>query len=276
MTKRKLSKTMLYIITGIITVITLIPIWLAFVNATRSTNQILQGVSLLPGGHFIENYKGLIEKGFNLAGGFLTSAFIAGASTMLGVYFSALTAYGIKAYNFKHKDKVYNLILLLIMIPAQLSFIGFYKYMVMLGFVNTYIPLIIPTIAAPATVFFIKQYLDSVFSPSLLEAARIDGAKEFYIFNRIMFPLMKPALATTGIMTFVGTWNNFMMPYIILTEQEKYTLPMLVQLLKSDIYKTDYGAIYLGISLSLFPVILVFFMFSKQIVSGVTAGGVKG
>ena len=146
MTKRKLSKTMLYIITGIITVITLIPIWLAFVNATRSTNQILQGVSLLPGGHLVENYKGLIEKGFNLAGGFLNSAFIAGLSTMLGVYFSALTAYGIKAYNFKYKEKVYNLILLLIMIPAQLSFIGFYKYMVMLGFVNTYIPLIIPTI----------------------------------------------------------------------------------------------------------------------------------
>ena len=275
MTKHKLSKILLYAITIFITIITLIPIWITFVNASRSTNEILQGVSFIPSSHFIENYNNLVEKGFNLGRGLLNSFTIAGLATLLNVYFSALTAYGIKAYNFKYKKQVYALILLLIMLPAQLGFIGFYKYMVALGLINTYVPLILPAMAAPATVFFIKQYMDSVFSPSLVEAARIDGAGEFAIFNKIIFPIMKPAIATTGIMGFVGTWNNFMTPYIMLTEQEKYTLPMLVQLLKSDIYKTDYGAIYLGIFLSILPVIIVFILFSKHIVSGVVAGGVK-
>ena len=250
--------------------------YILIVNATRSHAELQRGFSALPGKYFLENLKNVANDGtFPMFQGIINSLVVSACSAALCTYFSSLTAYGLYAYDFKMKKAAFTFIMAILVMPTQVTAMGFLRLITNMGMYDSLLPLIIPSIASPSVFYFMYSYLESSLPLSLVEAARIDGAGEFAIFNKIIFPIMKPAIATTGIMGFVGTWNNFMTPYIMLTEQEKYTLPMLVQLLKSDIYKTDYGAIYLGIFLSILPVIIVFILFSKHIVSGVVAGGVK-
>jgi multiple sugar transport system permease protein len=160
-------------------------------------------------------------------------------------------------------------------VPNTISIIGFYRFMMKLNLLDTYIPLIIPAIAAPSTVFFMRQYMQSTFSKELVEAARIDGSGELKTFNRIALPIMKPAIATQAIFSFVGSWNNLFMPSMILTTDSKKTLPLFVQMLRSDQFKTDYGVLYIGIAVTILPIFVVYFILSKHIVAGVALGGVK-
>ena len=120
-----------------------------------------------------------------------------------------------------------------------------------------------------------RQYLQASLSMEIVDSARIDGAGEFMTFNRIVFPLMKPAIATQCIFTFVGSWNNLFVPQILLTKKEKYTLPIEVSLLNGDIYQTEFGSIYLGLSLTVLPLIVIYALLSRYIVEGVALGGVK-
>lgn len=255
--------------------IAVVPIWLMLINATRSTAQINEGISLFPSVYAMANWKILTGRGFKLALGFKNSLTISMFVTLFSVYFSSLVAYGIHVYRFKGRQILWNLIMMLIMLPASLSFIGFVQFMSKAHLMNSYIPLIIPSIASAATVLFMKQYMDSVLSFELIEAARIDGAGEFGIFNGIILPVLKPALATQAIFAFVGSWNNFMTPFVLLSSTEKYTLPMLVQMLRGDIYRTEYGGIYLGIAVSLIPIIIFYAFMSRYIISGLTMGSVK-
>ena len=264
-----------YILCILFTVLCLFPIWVLFVNATRSTTQIQTTVSFLPSNHLIENYRSLMAKNFMLYRAFFNSLFISVTSTGLSVYFSALTAYGLYIYNFKGKNFLFKFVLVILMIPGQLSMVGFYQFMLKLNLYDSYIPLIVPSIAAPSTVFFLKQYLESVYPKDLTEATRMDGANEFLIFNRITVPIVVPALATMSIFGIVYSWNNYVMPLILLKTQSKFTMPMLVQLLRTDIYATDYGALYLGLMLTILPLIVIYLILSKAIIRGVALGGIK-
>ena len=264
-----------YILSILFTVLCLFPIWVLFVNATRSTTQIQTTVSFLPSNHLIENYRSLMAKNFMLYRAFFNSLFISVTSTGLSVYFSALTAYGLYIYNFKGKNFLFKFVLVILMIPGQLSMVGFYQFMLKLNLYDSYIPLIVPSIAAPSTVFFLKQYLESVYPKDLTEATRMDGANEFLIFNRITVPIVVPALATMSIFGMVYSWNNYVMPLILLNTQSKFTMPMLVQLLRTDIYATDYGALYLGLMLTILPLIVIYLILSKAIIRGVALGGIK-
>jgi len=270
-----LSRVLIYLFLVILLVITLVPVWLLIVNATRSTLQIQQGLSFLPSSYMASNYKILLSKGLDLPRGFLNSFVIAGATTLITVYFSMLTAYGVVAYDFKGKKFLYNFILVLVMIPMQLSIIGFYHYMVKLGLDDNYLSLILPSIASAAAVFFCKQYLEGVMIQDLIDAGRIDGCNELGIFHRIMFPLAAPGAFTLGIFTFVAAWNNFFNAFILITSRDKYTLPMLVQTLRGDVYRHEYGAIYLGLAASVVPIIIIYFLFSRYIVNGISMGAVK-
>ncbi len=270
-----LSRVLIYLFLVILLVITLVPVWLLIVNATRSTLQIQQGLSFLPSSYMASNYKILLSKGLDLPRGFLNSFVIAGATTLITVYFSMLTAYGVVAYDFKGKKFLYNFILVLVMIPMQLSIIGFYHYMVKLGLDDNYLSLILPSIASAAAVFFCKQYLEGVMIQDLIDAGRIDGCSELGIFHRIMFPLAAPGAFTLGIFTFVAAWNNFFNAFILITSRDKYTLPMLVQTLRGDVYRHEYGAIYLGLAASVVPIIIIYFLFSRYIVNGISMGAVK-
>ena len=264
-----------YILCILFTVLCLFPIWVLFVNATRSTTQIQTTVSFLPSNHLMENYRSLMAENFMLYRAFFNSLFISVTSTGLSVYFSALTAYGLYIYNFKGKNFLFKFVLVILMIPGQLSMVGFYQFMLKLNLYDSYIPLIVPSIAAPSTVFFLKQYLESVYPKDLTEATRMDGANEFLIFNRITVPIVVPALATMSIFGIVYSWNNYVMPLILLNTQSKFTMPMLVQLLRTDIYATDYGALYLGLMLTILPLIVIYLILSKAIIRGVALGGIK-
>ena len=137
------------------------------------------------------------------------------------MYFSALTAYGIYAYNFKFKKAAFAIILLIMTMPTQVSALGFLQLITKMGLKNSFIPLILPSIAAPTVFFFMKQYLDASLPMEIVEAARIDGAGEFYTFNKIVLPIMKPALAVQAIFSFVASWNNYFIPALVLDTADK-------------------------------------------------------
>jgi multiple sugar transport system permease protein len=205
----------------------------------------------------------------------LNSIMISFPATFFTVYFSSMTAYGVYVYNFKLRRLAWSFILGIMMIPMQVSIIGFYKFMIQVGLNDSYIPLIIPAVAAPSTVFFMRQYMKTALPLEIIDAARIDGSGEFYTFNTIAAPLMKPAMATQAIFAFIASWNNLYTPSIILSSSTKYTLPMFVQVLRSEQFRSDYGVIYVGLLLTVLPLFVVYFALSKYIIAGVALGGVK-
>lgn len=270
-----LLRILVYAFLFILLVITLTPIWLLLVNATRSTVEIQQGISFLPSVNTLNNYGILLGRGLNLPRGFINSLTLSVSITVVSVYFSLLTAYGIVVYEFPGKKFFYNSVLVLVMLPLQLSIIGFYQYMSKLGLTDSYVALIVPSIASAGAVFFGKQYLESVVIQDLIDAARIDGASELGIFHQVMLPIAAPGAFTMGIFAFVASWNNFFTPFILISSIEKYTLPMLVQTLRGDVYRTEYGSIYLGLAITVVPIIIIYAMFSRYIVSGIAMGSVK-
>jgi multiple sugar transport system permease protein len=268
-------RTLVYLFLILLLVITVIPIWLLVVNATRSTTEIQSGLSALPSSHLLENFNILQSKGINMGRGFANSLFVAVASTVVAVYFGFMTAYGIVVYNFKGRNLFMGFVVLLVLIPMQFSIVGFFHYMSRFGLTDNYAALIMPLIASAASVFFAKQYLESVVARELIDAARIDGASEIGIFHRVMMPLAVPGMATLGIFAFVAAWNNFFNAFILISSIDKYTLPMLVQTLRGDVYRTEYGAIYLGLAITVVPIIVMYALFSRYIISGIAMGALK-
>ncbi len=261
-------------------ILSLLPFLLMIMNATRTSSAIQSGVTLIPSTHLIENWKMLMAKQngmqLTLQMALKNSLMITIPGTFLAIYGSCMTAYGIHVYDFKLKKFAWAFIMAIMMVPTQVTIIGFYRFMIQLKLIDTYIPLIVPCIAAPAVVFFMKQYMESTLSLEMIEAARIDGAREFRIFNTIIMPIMKPAVATQAIFQFIAQWNNLFTPTILLTTDTKKTLPLFVQMLTSDQFRVDYGVVYVGLTVTVVPLIIVYLILSKYIVAGVALGGVKG
>jgi len=270
------KRSMIYLFCSVLSIMALMPFWIMLVNATRNSQAIQQGISLIPGNSIAKNWNVIAkQKSFDVFNGFKNSVIISFGSTILSVYFSALTAYGFEVYDFKGKKFLWAVVMAIIMIPGQVTGTGFYMFMYQIGMINNRLALIIPAIAAASTVFFFRQYLKANFQKSLVEASRIDGAGEFYTYNKIIMPIMIPAMATMGIMAVIGSWNNYLTPLMLLPDKSKHTLPLLVYALRGDIYRTEYGSIYLGLSLTALPLIIVYFALSKYIIAGVAVGGVK-
>lgn len=270
-----MKKSILYVLLILLGTTCLFPFLLMMVNATRSGVEITRSFTLIPSTHLFENWETVFSY-FNLFKGMWNSLKVAVPATLLTAYFSALTAYGLAMYKFKGNSVIFYTIVIFMMIPGQLGLIGFYNLCTKLHMVNSYVPLIIPAIAAPGTVFFLRQYVLSVLSPSLIEAARIDGAGELYSFHKIVLPIMSPGIATMAIMAFIGNWNSYLLPMIILNKNEKFTLPVMMATLRASTdIQANQGAIYLAVAISVIPILLVFSFFSKYIISSIAAGGVK-
>ena len=271
----KIKKTILYILLILLSVVCMFPFLLMIVNATRSGSEIMKSFTLIPSVYLKENWA-TVFKYFNLFLGMWNSLKVAVPSTLLCAYFSAMTAYALAMYKFKGNKVLFMTILIFMMIPGQLGLIGFYNLCTKLHLVNSYIPLIIPAIASPGTVFFLRQYVLSVMPPSLIEAARIDGSGEFHTFNNIVLPLMKPAIAVQAIFAFVQNWNNYYTQNMILISNDKMiTMPMMVQKVLGQDKKIDLGAQYAAVALSVIPIIVIYVCLSRFIVGGVALGGVK-
>jgi multiple sugar transport system permease protein len=275
--KNPIYMAIIYIVCIVLLIICLLPFWLLLVNATRSSVEIqTHAISLIPSKYLMSNWKVFQGKDFNVRVGFQNSLLISASATALAVYFSSLTAYALTAYEWKLRDGFFGFIMGVMMIPGQVTSIGFYQMCYKLHLTNNRLMLILPSIAAPMMVFFMRQYLQASLSIEIVESARVDGANEFFTFNRIVLPIMKPAMATQAIFSFVGAWNNLFTPMILLTKNEKKTMPIMVSLLKGDIYRTEYGAIYLGLFLTVLPLIVIYFLLARYIVAGVALGAVKG
>ena len=274
---RATFKTFAYFLCITLVVLSLFPFIIMIINATRSTPEIQQNaISLIPSTNFQVNMDVLTGRMFDPLRGMFNSLIISTSATLLTVYFSTLTAFALVAYSWRMRQPFFTLIMAVMMIPAQVSSIGFFQFMFRIGWTNNFLPLIIPAVAAPMAVFFLRQYMLGALSMELLEAARIDGSSEIRIFNQIVIPIMKPAMATQAIFAFVASWNNLFIPSILLTRSDMMTLPIMVSLLRGDAYRVELGAVYLGLALAVLPLLITYFIFSKYIVAGVALGGVKG
>ncbi len=268
-----------YTVLILLTIISLLPFFILVINSTRSHADIsTMGFSWLPGGSFIKNFKNVLNsEEMPIMRGMLNSLIVALSSSALCVYFSSFTAYGIHVYDFKLRKVAFTFIMIIMMVPTQVSALGFIKVVRKFGMLDTFWPLILPAIAAPITFFFMKQYMESSLPLEIVEAARIDGCNELKIFNKIIMPIMKPAIAVQAIFTFVAGWNNYFIPALVLSKKEVKTLPILIAMLRSaDWLKFDVGQVYFLIMLSIMPVVVVYLLLSKFIIRGVTLGSVKG
>lgn len=267
----------------LLTIICLLPIAILFVNATRDHNDIInEGITLIPGTSILSNLKVLRTNDlykiiFHPLISMKNSFIIAGSCCALTVFFSGLTAYGLVVYDFKLSGPMFTFILAVMMVPTQVTSVGFLNLIIDMELLNSYIPLILPSIAAPAIVFYMRQYMLSSFPLDIIEAARIDGSSEFRTFLTISIPMMKPAFAVQAIFAFIQKWNDYYTQSLVLVSSrtEQMTIPMMVQGIISEDKAFDNGANYLAISMSILPVVIVYLILSKYIIAGVAAGGVK-
>lgn len=275
-----------YTVLVILVVLSLFPFYLLIINATREKKQT--GLQLYPGGLLWNNFKKLFNSTTSVSFGNVFNALknsliISAFASFLCVYVSALTAYAIHVFDFKLRKVADMFILIVMMVPTQSSAIGFYRMVKAWGMTGSdsaiinYIPLIIPAAAAPATYYFMKQYLKSALPLEIVEASRIDGCGEFMTFNRIITPILKPAYAVQLIFTFVANWNNYFMPRLIIEKKSHYTVPLVLSAMRNaGPQETDMGLFYMYILIAIAPVVIVYLILSKFIIRGVALGSVKG
>ena len=269
-------RALAYIVLVIISFFCLFWFYVMIINATRSNGELQSGFTAIPSTHLLDNWNSLLHDTLPVIRGMFNSLFVAACSAVLCVYFSTMTAYAIHAYEFKAKKFISTFILMVMMIPTQVTALGFVKLVTGMGLMDSFIPLIVPTIASPVTYFYMKQYMESSLPLSLIEAARIDGSGEFRTFNSIVLPIMKPAIAVQAIFTFVGSWNNYFVHALVIQSKSKMTVPILIATLRgADYMNFDMGKIYMMITVAIVPIIIVYLLLSKFIIAGVTLGGVK-
>jgi multiple sugar transport system permease protein len=273
-----IKKAVAYVFLSLLAFLCLFFFYCLIINATRSHPEISKGFSFIPGKSFGSNlYNVLHNKNLPVVYGIVNSLLIAGSSAALAVYVSALTAYAIHAYEFRLRNVAYLFIVLIMMIPNQVTTLGFLRMISKMGLMDSFVPLILPSMAAPVVFYFMVSYFESNLPLEIIESARIDGSNEFYTFNTIVIPIVKPALAVQGIFAFVASWNNYFVPSLVLKSNAKKTLPILIaQLRSADFLKFDMGQVYMLITIAIVPVAIIYLCLSKFIIGGVTAGSVKG
>ena len=276
--RSRIFRCCVYTICIVLALISLYPFFIMFLNATRSTSEIWQNpIPWLPSTYIFDNFRIIRDIGtFDALLGFRNSFIVAGGTTIVSIYVSSLTAFALTAYNWKMRQPFFTFIMAVMMVPAQILAIGYFTMVWRLDLVNNFLPLILPAMASPIVVFFMRQYLLATFQIDIVNSARIDGAREFRIFNQIVLPMMKPAIATQAIFIFVASWNALFLPRILLTDRDMFTMPLMVSLLQGNIYDTEFGVVYLGLTLSILPIFLVYFLLARYIIAGIQLGAVKG
>lgn len=266
-----------YIVLIFLTFLCLFFFYILIINSTRNHFQIQRGFSFLPGKSFLKNLNNVLnDANIPVLSGIKNSLIVSTMTAILATYFSAMTAYGLYAYKFKLKKPAFIFILLILVMPTQVTALGFVQLITKMKLLDTLYPLFLPSIASPAIFYFMYSYMQSSLPLELVEAARIDGSGEFHTFNHIVIPVMKPALAVQAIFAFVNAWNNYFLPALILSSNKKKTLPILIAALRSaDFLKFDMGKVYMLITIAIVPIIIVYILLSKYIVAGVTLGVVK-
>lgn len=259
--------------------ITLFPFWYMLVVSTRVAGDIFSFPPPLTLKAdflqvFLANYEVLITRTFFWQNLF-NSVYIAVMTTVLGMFFCSLGGYGFGMYHFKGKNLMFNLMIFTLMVPQTLNIIPYFIMMKYLGWINTARAVYLPAAATAFGIFMMRQFIVSSIPVDLVEAARVDGSSEFGIYWRIVLPMVAPGLGSYGLITFLTQWNNYMGALVVLRSPESYTVPIALGSLKG-LQSVDYGAIMVGTVISVFPLLLVFILMSKMIISKVTEGALKG
>jgi multiple sugar transport system permease protein len=263
-----------YVVVGIGALIMLAPFYFMFVFATHSRTEIF---SLPPpmffGDDFSNNLKILTERlpfWRNLG----WSVYVAVASTLLTLLFCSMGGYAFAMFDFKHKNALFGLVMGTMLLPSFMNMIPTFMIMDVLGWIDQPRALYIPGAASAFGIFLMRQFVSTSIPKDLIEAARMDGCSELGIFWRIVLPLLKPALGTLGLITFIASWNNFIGPLIVMRSPDMYTLPLALRSLQSPV-DTEWGALMTGSAIATLPLVILFVISSKQLISGLTTGAVK-
>lgn len=267
-----------YVVLILVCIVCIFPFVMLLVNTTKDTATLKTTFSLIPGSDFMRNLSNAIsETKVSVLNSMINSLIVAAISCVTSVYIATLTAYGLYAYNFRLKKAAFVFIMIILMVPTQVSALGFVNMMEAWGLKDSFIPLIFPTLASPAVFFFVKQYMESSLPLEIVEAGRIDGGQEFYIFNFVVMPILKPAMAVQLIFQFVASWNNYFLPQLLMDNSSpNATLPLVVASLQAEAYLTDLGEVYMILGFAIVPLIVVYLCLSKYIIRGIALGSVKG
>lgn len=268
-----MKKISLFFFLFVLLLISSLPLYLMFVTSLKPEGTLISSMNeLWPRSLTFKNYVDVWMSGpFDLY--FFNSAFVAISITIGNMILSMMVAYAFARRMFFGKKILFGTILLSMMIPAQTLMIPIFILMKHLGWLNTYWSLIVPSLVLPFNVFLLRQYI-SQLPVSLEEAARLDGANSFQILFKIVFPLCKPALAVIGINTFLGSWNTFLYPFLLTNTTEMRTLPVGLALYKG-LHGVDWVHLMAGSSLAAIPVMILFLLFQRMIISSLTAGAIK-
>ena len=269
----KAGRILLYAALILLFLMSVVPFYIMIINSTHSSFDIVTNLNVWIGGNLGENYR-TMQSHVNIWNGFLNSLIIAIPFTVFTGYFGAMTAYGFAKYGFKGREPLFWIVLASMMLPTQLSIIGFYQLNLKLNLLNSYLPFILPGIANATAVFFLRGIITQSIPDSMIESGRIEGCSELYIFNRLILPCIIPGVATMCIFNFVTCWNNYIGPLVIMTSNDKYTMPVMIAMIRG-LYLSNYGAMYLAIAIAVVPIIIVYLFLSKYIINGLTVGADK-
>lgn len=271
--KKIIGKSILVIYLGLVTILSLFPFYMVVIMSTYYTNDLYKGLPVLPSNYFLNNVQTILNTNFIQVYG--NSIFVSAMATLLCCATSSLIGFALAKYKFKGRNVLYAFVLATMMIPTQVALIGYVLEMKSFNLVNTLWPLIFAFAASPFCAFFMTQFIKSAVPDELLESARIDGCSEPGIFSRIILPLIKPGITTIAILVFLWSWNNYLLPLVSVSDNTKYTIPLLISTLSSE-FTTDFAAQMTAVGFAIVPIIILFILGSKTFMEGLTAGAVKG
>ena len=271
--KKRAAAVIKQIILIVMTLIMFFPLYIVFVMGTYYSEDIFKGLPILPSDYFLTNLKLVISKGYFSA--YFNSITVSVVSVILSVLVSTMIGFALAKYNFKGKKFIFAFVMAIMMIPGQISMIGYMLEMRKLNLINTLLPLIFTWAAHPLGAFLMMQFISDGIPDELLESARLDGCSEPGIFFKIVIPCIKSGFVTLATLVFLWSWNNYVLPLILINKQELFTIPLMVNNL-SNAFRSDYGAIMCALGLSVLPLIVIFSLCSRTFIQGIAAGAVKG
>jgi len=271
---RRARKYILYIVLTAVAALTFAPLaWMVSASLMPTGQASSLPIRVLPDGATLAHYRDIFTR-LNLGRYLLNSTLIAVSVTSISLIFNSMAGYAFAKYRFRGRDRLFKTLLAAMIIPGQVTMLPLFLMLNKMGLVNTYWGVIIPGLASVYGIFLIRQFALSI-PDSLIDAARIDGASDFRIYRTIILPLCKPVLITLAIFTFMGTWNDFIWPLIVMTDNSMYTLPVALANLVGE-HVQDTELMMAGSVITILPVLLVFMSLQKYYIQGIMAGSVKG
>ncbi len=265
----------LYLALIALALLTLFPFYWMFVLSTHSQSAIFSAPPPLWFGEFLERNFTALQARLPILRNIWNSLYIALMATVATMFFASLAGFAFAMYDFRFKRPLFAFVIGSLMIPPLLGIIPYYLIIQFLGWLDTPRAIWVPGMAGAFGIFLMRQYVASSMPRELMDAGRIDGASEFRIYWNIALPIIRPGLATLGMLTFIGQWNNFLGPLVVLSSRENYTIPVALRTLQGQA-ATDWGAVLTGTALAVLPLLIIFVLASRQVIEGLVAGSVKG